>query len=155
MLKKKLALPMAVLVISVLLMGMAPAQAADGTSGSIDFDQTSVSEDTLVYIHFKDLDAASDYMVNTTVDATGYSFTTGASQDDIYIPILFEKPSGSNAFTIYLRAGTGTAIDQLTVYITEPDTVLNTAAFLAIVVPLLIFAIVVAIYKSVSKGSKK
>jgi len=135
---------------------MVPASvlAADGTTGAIDFDQTSVSEDTLVYVHFKDLTGGADYNINSSDDATGYSFTTGSNQDDVYVPITFSKPSGSNAFKIWLNQGNGTGIDELTVFVTEADTVLNTTAFLAIVVPLLVFAIIVAIYKSIGKGKK-
>lgn len=150
---KKYKFAMASLMVLLAFTGMSQAMAADGTTGEIDFDQTSVSEDTMVYVHFKDLTGGADYMVNWTGDDTGYSWTTGSSQDDIYIPITFSKPSSGNAFVLTLRyQSAGTAIDSITVYVTEADQVLNTAAFLAIVVPLLVFSIIVAIYKSVGKG---
>ena len=139
---KRYKFAMASMMVLLVFTGMNSAMAADGATGEIDFDQTSVSEDTMVYIHFKDLTGGADYLVNWTGDDTGYSFTTGASQDDMYIPITFAKPSSGNAFVLNLRAGTGTALDSITVYVTEADQVLNTAAFLAIVVPLLVFSII-------------
>ena len=139
------------MVFGLFLMSPMSVQAADGTTGSIDFDQTSVSEDTLVYVHFIDLEGGADYNINSTDDATGYTFTTGSNQNDIYVPITFSKPSGSNAFKIWLNNGSGGGIDEMTVFVAEADTVLNTTAFLAIVVPLLVFAIIVAIYKSIGK----
>ena len=133
------------------------APSADGTTGSIDFDQSSVAAGTTVWVHFKDLESSADYKVNWTTDDTGVSFTTGSNQDDIYVPITFNKPSGVQTNTVYLRGGnvtTGEILDQQDFIITEPEQILNTAAFLAIVIPLLVFAIIVAIYKSVGKGKK-
>ena len=158
---KNKSLLLAGLVLGLFLMvgSTAPVSAGYGTTGAIDFDQSSVSENTLVYIHFVDLESSADYNINWTTDATGYSFTTGSNQDDIYLPIKFHKPSGTNAFTIWLNDGNDNAseqvnIDEITVFVTEAETVLDTTAFLAIVVPLLVFAIIVAIYKSVGKGGK-
>lgn len=132
------------------------APTGDGTNGVIDFDQSSVAAGTTVWVHFKDLDTSSDYQINWTTDDTGVNVTTGSSQDDIYIPITFDKPSGTSVNTVFLRGkSAGAIIDQQDYIITEAEQILNTAAFLAIVIPLLIFAIIVAIYKSVGKGSKK
>lgn len=139
-----------------LLAPISAANAADGTTGTIDLDQTSVTDGTTIYVHFEGLTASADYLVNWTGDNTGFSWTCGASQDDIYIPIKFEKPAGSNAFLIYLRyQSAGTMIDTVTVHVNEADTILDTTAFLAIVIPLLIFAIIVTIYKSVGKAKTK
>lgn len=147
---KSYAIP-ALIALSLLMFTVGTGLAADGATGSVDLDQTSMADNTLVFVHFEDLTVSADYLVNWTGDDTGFSFTTGANQDDIYIPIKFEKPAGSNAFIVHLRAGTGTAIDSVTVYVTEATTFLDTAAFLAIVVPLLIFSIVVVIYKSITR----
>jgi len=116
----KYKLAMASMLMLIAFTGMSSAMAADGTTGEIDFDQTSVSEDTMVYVHFKDLTGGADYLVNWTGDDTGYSFTTGSSQDDIYIPITFSKPASGNAFVLNLRyQSAGTSIDSITVYVTE------------------------------------
>ena len=140
-------------VFAVLLMAfpMSISQAADGTTGSIDFDQTSVSEDTLVYVHFKALTVSADYKVHWDDGLSSYSWTTGSSQTDIYIPIVFSTTDGAADFIIVLEyQSAGTDIDSITVYITEVDTILDDAAFLTIAVPLIVIALIVSIVVGLS-----
>jgi len=150
--KKIVIAPIMIFAILFLAMPISMTLAADGTTGSIDFDQTSVSEDTLVYVHFKDLTVSADYQVNTDANVTQFAFTTGSSQTDIYVPVKFSMPAdGNNDFVITLVDGSETSvIDTLTVYVTEVDTILNDSAFLTIAVPLIVIALIVSIVVGLS-----
>ena len=135
----------------LMAMPMALTQAADGTTGSINFDQTSVATDTLVYVHFKDLTVSADYKVHWDDGVSSYSWTTGSSQTDIYIPIKFATSDGAVDFVIVLEyQSAGTDIDSITVYLTDPDVILDDAAFLTIAVPLIVIALIVSIVVGIS-----
>jgi len=135
---------------------MASVMAADGTTGTIDYDQTSVAEDTLVYVHFEGLGVSSDYQINTDNNVTQFAFTTGASQTDIYVPVKFAMPAdGNNDFILTLVDGSeAVTIDSITVYITAADTILDSDAFLTIAVPLIVIALVVSIIVGITVKKK-
>lgn len=129
---------------------------ADGTTGSIDFDQDSVTEGTLLYIELEGLTAGADYLVNWTTDDTGYSFTTGASQTDMTVPVKVDMPASGSVFVVYLRyQSAGTQIDAVTFIVTEAETILDTDAFLAIAIPLLVMTLIVGIILGISRGQRK
>ena len=144
--------PIMIFAFILLAMPMSMALAGDGTTGTIDFDQTSVAEDTLVYVHFKNLGVSSDYQINTDNNVTQFAFTTGSAQTDIYVPVKFAMPAdGNNDFVITLVDGSeAVVIDTLTVYVTEVDTILNDDAFLTIAVPLIVIALIVSIVVGLS-----
>ena len=150
--KKIIIAPILVLAFLLMAMPMSNVLAGDGATGSVDFDQTSVAEDTLVYVHFKDLTVSADYMVSTDNNVTQFSFTTGSSQTDIYVPVKFTMPAdGNNDYVLTLHSGTGAvAIDSITVYVTEASTILDDAAFLTIAVPLIVIALIVSIVVGIS-----
>ena len=149
--RKSTLFPMVMFAFLLMAAPMSLAMAADGTTGSIDFDQTSVAEDTLVYVHFKGLTANADYKVHWDDGVSSYSWTTGASQKDIYIPITFTTTDGAEDFIIVLEyQSAGTDIDSVTVYITAADVILDDAAFLTIAVPLIVIALIVSIVVGLS-----
>jgi len=132
------------------------AQAADGTTGTIDYDQSSVAEGTLIYVHFEGLTVSADYKVHWDDGVSSYSWTTGAAQTDIYIPIKFSTTDANEDFVIVLEyQSAGTDIDSITVYITAPDVILDSDAFLAIAVPLIVIALVVSIIVGITVKKKK
>lgn len=123
-----------------------PVSGADGTTGTVDLDMTSVSEDTIIWVHIEGLTSSADYLVNWTDDNTGYSYTTGSSQTDYYVQIKFAMPSSGTAFTVYLRyQSAGTLIDSVQVRITDPATILDEDAFLTIAIPIIVITVIVSI----------
>jgi len=127
----------------LLLCAIAPqtAQAADGTNGEIDLDLTTVVENTLLSVRFHELDVSKDYNINTTDDGTGYSFTTGAAQTEISIPIRVTMPSSGNLFKIWLNAGTGTGIDEISLFVSPYSDFLDEDQYIDLGIPIMVIVI--------------
>ena len=149
----------------VLLLAATPANAsvqtihADGTAGKLEVGVTNVLDDTPITIKMYDLTVAADFKINWTGEATGHSFTTGASQDKHYITVNIEKPSASHDVTLYLIAqaagNDANALDSLTLYISDtsifPDDIIIDIG-ITIAVVFVIVGVVVLLKKSVSGG---
>jgi len=146
--------------ISVLIMMFAmpvmASLATDGSSGNLDLGVTEAYDKQRIYIKAYNLDVSSDYLINSTGDNTGYSFTTGASQDSITIPWTISKASGTNVYTVYLRAqSAGTVIDSVTIYVSDVEDSVNEDLFMSIAIPILVFVILIGIVTGFSRKMRK
>lgn len=129
---------------------------ADGTAGSLEIGVTNILDSTPITIRMYDLTVAADFKVNWTGDATGHSFTTGASQTEHFITVNIDKPSSSHDVTVYLIAqaagNNANALDSLTLYVSDtsifPDDII-----IDIGITLAIVFIIVAVVASI-KGRK-
>ena len=99
------------------------AVSADGTAGTLEIGITNILDSTPITIRMYDLTVSADFKVNWTGDDTGHSFTTGSTQDEHFITVNIDKPSGSHDVTVYLipqAAGNDSNnLDSLTLYVSD------------------------------------
>jgi hypothetical protein len=143
-------------VFLLLLLAFAPqtVQAGDGVNGKIDMDLTTVVENTLLSVRFYDLDVSSEYNINTTADATGYTFTTGDDQNEISIPIRVTMPSSGNQFKVWLNNGSGGGIDEHSFFVSGYDDYLDEDQFIDLGIPILVIVIFAGIIVALIAGFK-
>jgi ABC-type Fe3+-siderophore transport system permease subunit len=143
---KLLVLAFAVLMVSTFAAGTIPVMGADGANGNIEDNIGNAVDGERVYVHCYNLDVSADYLLNHTGDDTGVSFTTGAAQTEIYVPITLEKDATSEVYAIYLRAqSAGTALDQVTIFVSDPEDLTQEDLFMDLAIPIMIMAIFAAI----------
>ena len=148
------------LTLLVLIMAGSGVQAApqsamaDGSAGSLEIGVTNILDSTPITIRMYALTVSADFKVNWTGDDTGHSFTTGSTQDEHFITVNIDKPSGSHDVTVYLlaqSAGNNTnSLDSLTLYVSDtsifPDDIIIDIG-IVIAVVFIIVAVVTAIKK--------
>jgi ABC-type Fe3+-siderophore transport system permease subunit len=143
---KLLVLAFTVLMLSTFAAGTIPVSGADGSNGNVENNIGNAVDGERVYVHCYNLDVSSDYLLNHTGDATGVSFTTGASQVEIYVPISLEKSATTEVYEIVLRAqSAGTAIDTITIFVSDPEDLTQEDLFMDLAIPIMIMAIFAAI----------
>lgn len=153
--KQYFALLPALLLLLLAFAPASPALAADGVNGEIDIDLTTVVENTLLSVRFYELDVSSDYTVNWTSDATGYFFTTGASQTEQSIPIRVTLPATGHAFSIELWAGALVSeIDAHAFYVSPYSDYLDEDQFIDLGIPILVIVIFAGIIVTLIAGFK-
>ena len=134
-----------VLALTVLMLSTFAASTvsgADGANGNIEDNIGNAVDGERVYVHCYNLDVSADYLLNHTGDDTGLSFTTGASQTEIYVPIQLSKSATTEVYSIYLRAqSAGTALDQITIFVSDPEDLTQEDLFMDLAIPIMIMAI--------------
>jgi hypothetical protein len=134
------------LALLLVLTGASPVMAAYGTNGSIENNIGNAVDGERVYVHCYGLDVSSDYTLNHTGDATGESFTTAASQVEIYVPISLEKSATTEVYVIQLYGNTSeSALDQITIFVSDPEDLTQEDLFMDLAIPIMIMAIFAAI----------
>ena len=136
------------LSLSFLGLPLSAVSAADGAVGSIQASaQIFHVSGSPISINMFGLTPSAAYMLNWTGDATGISFTPGATQTKFTHTFVLTSSSAAVNFT--LRAGSaGTAIDAVQV------TVVNLSDFLStgLIISAGIFILIIVIFKRVAKG---
>jgi ABC-type Fe3+-siderophore transport system permease subunit len=141
---KLLVLALTLLMVSTFAAGT--VRGADGSNGNIEDNIGNAVDGERVYVHCYNLDVSSDYLLNHTGDDTGVSFTTGAAQTEIYVPITLDKSATSEVYVIYLRAqSAGTALDTVTIFVSDPEDLTQEDLFMDLAIPIMIMAIFAAI----------
>jgi ABC-type Fe3+-siderophore transport system permease subunit len=146
--KRKLALVSLISLVLLLGLGASPASAAYGTNGSIEDNIGNAVDGERLYVHLYNLDVSSDYTINHTGDSTGESFTTAADQTEIYFPVTLAKSATTEAYVIQLWGNTtspNTVIDQVTVFVSDPEDLTQEDLFMDLAIPIMIMAIFAAI----------
>lgn len=140
-----------------LLMSSTPvAMAADGAAGAIEDNIGNAIDGERVYVHLFSLDVSADYKLNHTGDATGESFTTGASQTEIYVPITLAKSATTEVYVIWLYPqSTGAALDQITIFVSDASDLTQEDLFMDLAIPIMIMAIFAGIALGFVGGKKR
>ena len=142
---KLLVLAFTVLLVSTF--ATAVTYGADGANGNIEDNIGNAVDGQRVYVHCYNLDVNSDYLLNHTGDSTGISWTTGASQTEIYVPLSLAKSATTEVYVLELWPGSGTGnfLDQVTIFVSDPEDLTQEDLFMDLAIPIMIMAIFAAI----------
>ena len=131
-----------IIVVVLFALAISPAQAAYGTAGNIEDNIGNGVDGERVYVHVYNLDVSSDYTLNHTGDATGESFTTASDKTEYYVPITLDKSATTELYLIQLYGNTSeTALDQVTIFVSDPEDLTQEDLFMDLAIPIMIMAI--------------
>ena len=135
------------------------AQAAGGTVGSISAGVTSIALNVPVALKCYDMTADASYGIEIN-DVSTHNWTNGGDQTSRTIFVVFDS-SDVSAEQVKVELNNGTVsggflvIDTIYLAVTEVETFFPVDAVLELLVPLLIFAIAIAIVAGILIGVRR
>ena len=148
--KQKVAV-LSVMLFAILFVSVGNSQGAAGTTGALEVGTTSAFDGAIVAVRCYQLEVSSTYKINSTGDATGFSFTTGASQTEFTVYLTIDKPAGSETVYIWLYGDVATAaLDTYTLQVKD-DSIIPDEFLISLGITLLVLFLIVGIVKRMRK----
>ncbi len=147
---KKMRLAVITLLVVTLLAGSLPqANAAAGTTGTVEYSSNTYLSSSLVSIHCETLTLSGDYTLSFTAGGpSNITFTTSATQTTFDITLVLAAPTSGSMMQVDLVGGhsaAAAAIDSATIIAQDIDDLLPQDLMIDVGIAVMVILIIVGI----------